>query len=586
MNLVRSHAAGVGEPLPVRAVRAAMALRANVLAKGYSGIRAETLDALLALLNAGVHPVVPSRGSVGASGDLAPLAHIALALVGEGEVWDGAVRRPGREALARAGLAPVRSAAKEGLALINGTQASTAVLALAVAAAGAAGARRRHHRGADHRRAARLDRARSTPRIHAARPYPGQQRSADNLRRLVDGQPAQPLARQLRPGAGRLFAALRAAGARRGPRRPRATSAGVVAIEANAATDNPMVFADDGEMRVGRQLPRRAGGAGRRRAGHRRGAAGDDQRAAVRAAGQPGAERPAGVPHPARRPRLGADDGAGHRRGAHLRAQDARASGERRHDPDLRQPGGPRQHEHARGAQGRARRGARHARARHRAGLRLPGDRSARAAHLVGAADAGARARADAVPALAADRPPAPDIDARRALDRRRRGRVRVRRRCQLISDLAISKFGLTTRRRLLSVYTSFAPPRATRLMTTAVRIDSRAPRHDAQLQGLAAGSGAAHADEQPRSRGGRAPRGPRRLRRHGPCRAQLGGVRRDRRARCARSTTTRRCWSSRASRSASSARTPTRRACSSPTPTSCRRGRPGRRSAISRIAA
>src|SRR5262249_17690655 len=85
LNLLRSHAAGVGSPLPARAVRATMALRANVLAKGYSGIRAETLDALLALLNAGVHPAVPSRGSVGASGDLAPLAHLALVLIGEGE---------------------------------------------------------------------------------------------------------------------------------------------------------------------------------------------------------------------------------------------------------------------------------------------------------------------------------------------------------------------------------------------------------------------------------------------------------------------------------------------------------------------
>jgi hypothetical protein len=135
MNLVRSHAAGVGEPLPVRTVRAAMALRANVLARGHSGIRPETLDALLALLNAGVHPYVPSRGSVGASGDLAPLAHIALALVGEGDVWDGRSRIPAGGALAAAGLVPVRPAAKEGLALVNGTQASTAVLALAVAAA-------------------------------------------------------------------------------------------------------------------------------------------------------------------------------------------------------------------------------------------------------------------------------------------------------------------------------------------------------------------------------------------------------------------------------------------------------------------
>ena len=104
LNLLRSHAAGVDEPLPVRAVRAAMALRANVLAKGYSGIRVETLEALLALLNRRVHPRVPSRGSVGASGDLAPLAHLALVLVGEGETWDDGARVPGAEALSAAGL--------------------------------------------------------------------------------------------------------------------------------------------------------------------------------------------------------------------------------------------------------------------------------------------------------------------------------------------------------------------------------------------------------------------------------------------------------------------------------------------------
>src|SRR6187402_377128 len=102
LNLLRSHAAGVDTPLPVRAVRASMALRANVLAKGFSGIRVETLEALLALLNHGIHPRVPSRGSVGASGDLAPLAHLALVLVGEGQVLDG---RSGVEALEAAGLA-------------------------------------------------------------------------------------------------------------------------------------------------------------------------------------------------------------------------------------------------------------------------------------------------------------------------------------------------------------------------------------------------------------------------------------------------------------------------------------------------
>ena len=131
VNLLRSHAAGVGTPLPIPEVRAIMALRANVLAFGCSGIRLSTLETLLAALNAGVHPCVPSRGSVGASGDLAPLAHLALVLIGEGEVL-GTPSMPGLDAMRAAGIAPVTLGPKEGLALINGTQASTGVLALAV----------------------------------------------------------------------------------------------------------------------------------------------------------------------------------------------------------------------------------------------------------------------------------------------------------------------------------------------------------------------------------------------------------------------------------------------------------------------
>ena len=123
INLLRSHAAGVGPPLDEPSVRAMMLLRANVLARGHSGIRAATVDALLALLNARVHPVVPSRGSVGASGDLAPLAHLSLVLVGEGEALTPNGRLPGKDALRLAGLDPVRLGPKEGLALINGTQA-------------------------------------------------------------------------------------------------------------------------------------------------------------------------------------------------------------------------------------------------------------------------------------------------------------------------------------------------------------------------------------------------------------------------------------------------------------------------------
>ena len=132
-NLLRSHAAGVGDPMSTEAVRAMGLLRAESLALGVSGVREEVVGALAAVLNAGVHPIVPEQGSVGASGDLAPLAHYALVLIGEGEAeWNGE-RLPGGEALARAGIAPLTLGAKEGLGLINGTQQSTALLALALA---------------------------------------------------------------------------------------------------------------------------------------------------------------------------------------------------------------------------------------------------------------------------------------------------------------------------------------------------------------------------------------------------------------------------------------------------------------------
>src|SRR6267143_2074313 len=130
-NLILSHAAGTGAPLPLPEVRALMLLRANVLAGGYSGIRESTLELLVEMLHREVIPVVPEKGSVGASGDLAPLAHLALVLVGEGEAWLGDQRMPGALALRGAGLQPLTLEAKDGLALINGTQLSTALAALA-----------------------------------------------------------------------------------------------------------------------------------------------------------------------------------------------------------------------------------------------------------------------------------------------------------------------------------------------------------------------------------------------------------------------------------------------------------------------
>jgi histidine ammonia-lyase len=238
LNLLRSHAAGVDTPLPVRTVRAAMALRANVLAKGYSGIRIDTLEALIAMLNRGVHPRVPSRGSVGASGDLAPLAHLALVLVGEGEVLD--------RTLAGAGLTPVTLEAKEGLALINGTQVSTAVLALALADA------ERLSRTADIAAALAIDALMGSvhpfeSRIHDARPFAGQAAAADNLLRLLDGSGIN--ASHVNCGRVQDAYSLRCAPQVHGAAREALRwIRHIVEIEMNAATDNPMVFADTGEI--------------------------------------------------------------------------------------------------------------------------------------------------------------------------------------------------------------------------------------------------------------------------------------------------------------------------------------------------
>jgi histidine ammonia-lyase len=242
VNLLRSHAAGVGEPLPVRAVRASMALRANVLAKGFSGIRLETLDALVTTINRGIHPRVPSRGSVGASGDLAPLAHIALVLIGEGDVWDGRNSRPAIDALREHGLRPLSLGAKEGLALINGTQVSTAVAGLALSGA------ERLARTADIAAALSIDALQGSmrpfdERIHAARPFPGQAASAANLLRLMQGSAIN--ASHVNCGRVQDAYSMRCTPQVHGAAREALAWIGrIVATEMNAATDNPMVFAD------------------------------------------------------------------------------------------------------------------------------------------------------------------------------------------------------------------------------------------------------------------------------------------------------------------------------------------------------
>jgi len=241
INLVRSHAGGVGEPLSEAESRAMLLLRANVLAKGFSGVRPELPEMLAAMLNAGVHPVIPEKGSVGASGDLAPLAHLALVVVGEGEAFHRGERIAGDEALRRSGLNPLQLTAKEGLALLNGTQAMTAVGALAVERA------RRVAELCDLSGAMSLEALKGTPaafdeRIHKARPHAGQIAAAEHLLKLLEGSEIRESHRQ---GDTRVQDAYclrcmpQVHGAVRGALEH---VAGVLETEAGSATDNPLVF--------------------------------------------------------------------------------------------------------------------------------------------------------------------------------------------------------------------------------------------------------------------------------------------------------------------------------------------------------
>ena len=244
LRLLRSHACGVGEPYPDDVTRAAMLLRANTLAKGYSGARAETVDLLIAALTAGIVPRVPARGSVGASGDLAPLAHLALPLVGEGEAFVDGTLLPGAEALGSAGLEPITLAAKEGLSLINGTQFMTAMASLALVRA------RRLARSADVACAMSLEALQGTPTsyhpaIHDARPLPGQRASATALRSLLAGSAIVEAHRWCDKvqDAYSLRCAPQVHGASRDLIDYVARS---VEVELNAATDNPLVLLDEG----------------------------------------------------------------------------------------------------------------------------------------------------------------------------------------------------------------------------------------------------------------------------------------------------------------------------------------------------
>jgi histidine ammonia-lyase len=250
LRLLRSHAVGVGEPLPDRVVRLILLLKAASLARGYSGVREEVVDGLLALHNRGVIPVIPAQGSVGASGDLAPLAHLCLPLIGEGEAHFEGQAMPAAQALERAGLRPLKLSAKEGLALINGTQVSTALALDALLSADLL------FEAAVIAGSLTLDAARGSdapfdPRIHAVRGQPGQVACAAAYRSILvgseirrshlenDDRVQDPYCLRCQPQVmGACLDQMRYA-------------AGVLVREANAVTDNPLVYAAEGEMLSG-----------------------------------------------------------------------------------------------------------------------------------------------------------------------------------------------------------------------------------------------------------------------------------------------------------------------------------------------
>ena len=250
VNLVRSHSCGVGRPLPEEETRAMILLRANVLALGLSGARPVVAETLVAMLERGVHPVIPEKGSVGASGDLAPLAHLALTLIGEGEACYQGERLESAEALRRAGIKPLSLEAKEGLSLLNGTQALAGVGALALYRAELA------TRAADVAGAMTLEALRGTPvafdeRIHRARPHRGQQEVAAHLLALLSESEIRESHRENDPRVQDAYS-LRCMPQAHGATRDALRHArAAVEIETASATDNPLVFAGDDEVLSG-----------------------------------------------------------------------------------------------------------------------------------------------------------------------------------------------------------------------------------------------------------------------------------------------------------------------------------------------
>ena len=245
LNLIRSHSAGVGEPLSEAETRAMMVLRANSLAKGFSGVRADVINLLCEMVSRKVHPVIPSQGSVGASGDLAPLAHLALAMIGEGQVFYEGASMNSAEAMRRAQIKPLVPEAKEAISLINGTQAMLAVGTLALLAAENLAAT------ADVLGAMTLDALRGTDvafdeRIHTARPHSGQMKVAENLRRLIAGSEI----RQSHKDCSRVQDAysLRCIPQVHGAVRDTLDFCRrTFDVEMNSAVDNPLVFVQKGQ---------------------------------------------------------------------------------------------------------------------------------------------------------------------------------------------------------------------------------------------------------------------------------------------------------------------------------------------------
>ena len=242
-NLIRSHASGVGESLPRECARAIMLLRANALARGHSGCRTGLVERLLDMLDRGIHPVIPEYGSVGASGDLAPLAHVALSLMGEGYGYGepGDERRPMQDLLAESGLAPIRLGPKEGLALINGTQATTALGVLALLAA---------ERALDTAEASGAMSAEALlgtpeafrPEIQAARPHPGQAVSAARLRALIAGSEIRESHRVGDPRVQDAYSLRCIPQVHGAARSALGYARRILEVEVNSATDNPLVF--------------------------------------------------------------------------------------------------------------------------------------------------------------------------------------------------------------------------------------------------------------------------------------------------------------------------------------------------------